>query len=82
MAMQRTAERMIVYRDSGFFPAWQIGTLYARAGLNKETLDWLWKAYEEQDQNIIVIGLDPLFDDLREEPRFKELLKKMNLPYS
>ena len=80
MAMQRTAEKMIAYRDSVYFPSWQISTLYARAGLKKEALDWMWKAFEEHDPNIIVIGVDPLFDFLREEPRFKELLGKMNLP--
>ena len=80
MAMQRTAEKMIAYRDTAYFPSWQIGTLYTRAGLKKEALDWLWKAYEDQDGNIVVIGVDPLFDILREEARFKELLGKMNLP--
>jgi class 3 adenylate cyclase/TolB-like protein len=80
LAMQRIAEKMIARQDSVYFPPWQIGTLYTRAGLKKEALDWLWKAYEEHDLNIVVIGVDPLFDILREEPRFKDLLGKMNLP--
>ena len=80
MAMQRTAEKMIAHRDTAYFPSWQISTLYARADLKNEALDWLWKAYEEHDANVIVIGVDPLFDFLREEPPFKELLGKMNLP--
>ncbi len=80
LAMQRIAEKMIVSRDTAYFPSWQISTLYARAGLKNEALDWLWKAFEEHDHNIVVISIDPLFDFLREEPRFKELLRKMNLP--
>ena len=80
MAMQRTAEKMIACRDSVYFPSWQIGTLYTRSGLKKEALDWLWKAYEDHDANIVVIGVDPLFDILRDEPRFQDLLRKMNLP--
>ncbi|MFC2124724.1 adenylate/guanylate cyclase domain-containing protein [Bacteroidota bacterium] len=80
LAMQRIAEKMIAYRDTAYFAPWQISTLYTRAGLKKEALDWLWKAFEEQDHNIVVIGADPLFDILRDEPRFKELLRKMNLP--
>ena len=80
LAMQRIAEKMIANLDSVYFPPWQIGTLYTRAGLKKEAVDWLWKAFEEDDSNVVVIGLDPLFDILRDEPRFKELLRKMNLP--
>jgi hypothetical protein len=74
--MQRIAEKMIAGQDSVYFPSNQICTLYARAGLKKETLDWLWKAFEEQEHNIVVISVDPLFDFLRDEPRFKELLRK------
>jgi class 3 adenylate cyclase/TolB-like protein len=80
LAMQRIAEKMIASSDTAYFPPWQIGTLYTRAGLKKEAVDWLWKAFEEDDHNVVVIGLDPLFDILRDEPRFKELLRKMNLP--
>jgi class 3 adenylate cyclase/TolB-like protein len=80
LAMQRIAEKMIACQDSVYFPPWQISTLYTRAGLKKEALDWLWKAFEEDDHNVVVIGLDPLFDILRDEPRFKELVRKMNLP--
>jgi class 3 adenylate cyclase/TolB-like protein/exonuclease VII small subunit len=80
MAMQRTAEAMITLRDTAFFPAWQIFTLYCRAGLKQEALDWLEKANEERDGNIPVISVDPMFDFLRDEPRFKDMLQKNNLP--
>jgi tetratricopeptide (TPR) repeat protein len=80
LAMQRIAEKMIARQDSVYFPPWQISTLYTRAGLKEEALDWLWKAFEEDDHNVLVIGVDPLFDILLDEPRFKELLRKMNLP--
>jgi TolB-like protein len=80
MAMQRTAEMMIAYRDTVFFPAWQISTLYTRADLKEEALNWLWKSYEEHDGNMPVINVDPLFDNLRDEPRFKDLLHTMSFP--
>ena len=59
---------------------WQIGTLYTRAGKVKEALDWLEKAYEARDQNMPYISVDPIFDSLRNHPRFQELLRRMNLP--
>jgi len=80
LAMQRTAEMMIRERDSIYFPSWQIFTLYCRAGMKKEALEWLEKAYEEHDSNMPYISVDPLFDFIRNEPRFQNLLKKMDLP--
>ena len=43
------------------------------------TLDWLEKAYEDQDPNLPYIML-PLYDPLHPYLRFQELLRKMNLP--
>jgi len=80
LAMQRTAEMMISKRDSIYFPSWQIFTLYCRAGMKEEALEWLEKAYEEHDSNMPYISVDPLFDFIRDEPRFQNLLKKMDLP--
>ena len=79
MAMQRTAEMMISKRDTIYIPSWQICTLYCRAGMKEEALEWLEKAYEEHDSNMPFISVDPLFNFLRDEPRFKNLLKKMDL---
>jgi len=79
-AMKHTAEMMISQRDSIYFPSWQIATLYCRAGMKEESLEWIEKAYEEHDSNMPYISVDPLFDFLREEPRFQNILKKMNLP--
>lgn len=78
--MQNITEVMIASRDSIYFPAWQVCTLYARAELKEETMYWMEVALKEHDSNIPVISIDPLFDFLREESRFKENLSDMNLP--
>ena len=80
MALQRIAELLIARSDTSFITPWQIATLYTRAGKNHEALDWLEKAYHDQDANIQYIGVDPIFDELRDDPRFGELLSKMKLP--
>ncbi|UCD61815.1 MAG: hypothetical protein JSV59_04400 [Flavobacteriaceae bacterium] len=80
LAMQRTAEMMISRRDSIYFPSWQIFTLFCRAEMKEEALYWLEKAYEEHDNNMPYISIDPLFSFLHNEPGFQDILKKMNLP--
>jgi serine/threonine-protein kinase len=44
-----------------------------------EALDWLERAYEERDVRTVFLGVDPAWDSLRGLPRFKGLLKQMNL---
>ncbi len=79
-ALRRVAETLVERSRTRFVTPWQIATLYTRAGLNKEAIDWLEKAYQAHDQNMPYISVDPVFDDLRSEPRFQELLGRMNFP--
>ena len=78
-ALQRAAETLAARSRTAYVPAWQIGTLYTRAGMKDEALEWLEKAYQAHDPNMPYISVDPIFDILRDDPRFKELLHRMNL---
>ena len=80
LALQRNAEALIEQSKSKYITPNQVATLYSRAGKKDEALEWLEKAYEEHDINMPYINTDPIFDYLREDPRFKELVKKMKFP--
>ena len=47
-------------------------------GLNRNdaAIDYLNKAYESRHPGLVLIRVDPIFDKLRGEPRFKELVQK------
>jgi TolB-like protein/Tfp pilus assembly protein PilF len=79
-ALSRVAEMLIARSSTTYVTPWQIGTLFTRAGKNDEALEWLEKAYEAHDPNMPYISVDPIFDGLRDDPRFQELLRQMNLP--
>jgi len=77
-AMRQAAVALAARSNPAY--ALRIATLYTFAGEKERALDWLENAYEERLQNMIYIRVYPKWDLLRDEPRFQELLHKMNLP--
>jgi serine/threonine-protein kinase len=55
--------------------------IYVGLGENEQGFKWLEKAYEEKDSNLVVPGIrfDPMLDPLRSDPRYADLLRRMNL---
>ena len=51
---------------------------YARLGETDQTFSWLEKAYEVEDSWMNNLNTDPLWDNLRSDPRFSDLLRRMN----
>jgi hypothetical protein len=51
----------------------------AALGDKDKAITWLEKAYEEKDDWIAFIKVDPSLDGLRAEPRFVELLRRVGL---
>ena len=66
----------IVQRDQFALDAW----LHAGFGEKEEALSWLEKGYEERAAWIVYLNTDPRYDNLRSEPRFQELLRRMKFP--
>jgi serine/threonine protein kinase/tetratricopeptide (TPR) repeat protein len=56
-----------------------IAIIYVGLGLSDQAFEWLYKAVENPDILLVHIKVDPLFDSIRPDPRFKELLKKVGL---
>jgi len=52
----------------------------ASIGENQMALDQLEHAFADREGFITLINVDPRLDPLRDEPRFKELLKKIGFP--
>jgi tetratricopeptide (TPR) repeat protein len=64
-----------------YVPSYEIAVIYAGLDQKKEALTWLEQAHEQRDSSWLVdVGLDPRFQRLHSEPRFRALLKKLGLP--
>jgi TolB-like protein/DNA-binding winged helix-turn-helix (wHTH) protein/Flp pilus assembly protein TadD len=60
--------------------AYQVAQVYAYRGESDKSFEWLENAYKQRDPGLPEIKSNPLFKNLRHDPRYAELLKKMRLP--
>jgi len=79
-AMKRVAEALITRLPEAFALPSDIAGFYAVAGEREKAVEWLEKGLDPHDPFMPYIGVTPWFDDLRPDPRFQALLRKMNLP--
>jgi len=53
--------------------------VWSGLGEKDKALEYLERSYAEKDSALALIKVWPIFDNLRSEPRFQAVLKKMNL---
>jgi tetratricopeptide (TPR) repeat protein len=58
-----------------------IAALYSALGEKDKSFEWLEKEYVGRGQGLLILRLDPRLNNLRSDPRFQNLLKRMNLPF-
>ena len=56
-----------------------IARLYRSAGEKDRALEWLEKAYHERASHMVYLNVEPTWDNLRDDPRFQDLLRRVNL---
>jgi len=58
-----------------YLSPFQIALIYEGLGENDNAIEWLQTAKRERDPFLMYIRVDPNFDNLRDDPRFSELLR-------
>jgi tetratricopeptide (TPR) repeat protein len=54
--------------------------IYAGMGETHKAMEWLEKTYEQREAWMDLLQVEPMYDNLRSDPRFQDLLEKMNYP--
>ena len=54
--------------------------IYTGLGDKDQAFKWLEKSYEQRTPDLIFIAIDPIFDNLRSDPRFADLVRRVGLP--
>jgi hypothetical protein len=70
-------------RDAVFkvdIKAWDLAVHSANIGESELAFELLERMFRSRDPNLIILGVNPVFDPLRSDPRFDDLLLRMNYP--
>lgn len=62
-----------------YVPPYTIAQLYTVLGDREKALSLLERSFSEHDALMVFLKIEPKLDPLRSEPRFVELMKRMNL---
>jgi hypothetical protein len=58
----------------------EFASVYAFLGDKEKTLEWLEKAYQQREFQILYIKISPNYNFLRDNPRFQDLMRRIGLP--
>ncbi|MFQ5664738.1 MAG: protein kinase [Terriglobia bacterium] len=76
---QRLLRRLRELSSQQYIDPGAIAIIYIGLGRTEEALTWLKHAYEEPGSfRILHVKVDPVLDPLRDDPRFQDLLRRMN----
>ena len=56
-----------------------VALVYAALGDKDRAFEWLEAAFEERDWWMPMLTVEPLFDPLRDDPRFEDLVKRVGI---
>jgi serine/threonine-protein kinase len=67
------------WEEEGVSPT-EIGLAHANLGRKTIAFDWLGKGHEHHDPRILHAKVEPLFNPLRDDKRFRDLIQLIGLP--
>jgi Tol biopolymer transport system component/TolB-like protein/Tfp pilus assembly protein PilF len=71
---------LIAKREEKYISAINIASGFAVLKETEDVFKWLEVAYTERDSNLTWLNVDREFDYLRDDPRFRAMLRKVDLP--
>ncbi|MBP7415513.1 MAG: tetratricopeptide repeat protein [Pyrinomonadaceae bacterium] len=79
--IQLDSQRSLLEKDkNAYLPAFRIAETYARLQDKDKAFEYLNKAYDQREPQIAELKIRLPFVFLRDDPRFKELVRKVGIP--
>ena len=77
---RKSLERNLKEYAQGTVSAVSVAGSYARLGEKERVFEWLEKAFTIREPNLTYVKNDSSFDNVKADPRFQDLLKRVGLP--
>ena len=77
---KRTLENYRESAKSDYVPPVLVAKSCVRVGDKECAFEWLERGLEERDDLMINLKVEPVFDSLRSDPRFQELVRRVGIP--
>ena len=77
--VERVIEELLELEKEKYLSSFWLSMLYFVLGRNDEGFERMDMGYNAHDTLMIFLRADPLFDSIRSDPRYKEMIRKLNL---
>jgi serine/threonine-protein kinase len=76
----RTLDQLKEVSKQRYVSAYSFAIIHAGLGERDQAFQWLEKSYQARDLDMPFLRFNPLFDNLRADPRFADLVRRVGLP--
>jgi TolB-like protein/Tfp pilus assembly protein PilF len=75
----KTLNQLTEISRQRYVSAYSVAMVYAELGEKDQALNWLEKGYQERATKMAFLKIDPFFDNLRSDPRFADLVRRVGV---
>lgn len=68
-----------LFANYAYVPCWFLAIMFVGLNEKKKALQALDEAFDNREPCLVSLKVDPIFDPLREEPRFTEMIQRVGL---
>jgi serine/threonine-protein kinase len=76
---QQALHQLVQLDKDGKIDPMTLAQAYAGVNDREHAITWLEKAYAQHSSELVDLKVDPLYDEMRGDPRFQDLLRRVGL---
>ena len=70
-------EELLKLSTERYVSPYNIALIYNGLGERDEAFAWLERGYEQRDPKMVFLKVEPKWNNLRDDPRFKDLMQRV-----